>query len=160
METVMSQLHLQRLIDRAEIADLVSKVGRTLDEHHFDDLEDVFVEDATGTTPGGTASGRASLIDQARRNHEQYQWLQHEFSDVLVEVAGDEATVRANLLGVFGYTTDRRPDRQLGAVYTCHAVRTPDGWRFDAFTVESVWRLELGEASTVASDAAKAPAAA
>ena len=140
----------QHLTDRTEIAELISRLGRTLDEHRFEDLKELFVEEAVGTTPGGTASGRAALIEQARRVHEQYSWLQHLFSDVLVEVDGDEAAVRANFLGVFGFTAEPRPDRQLGAVYSCHAVRTPEGWRLDAFTAETVWRLELAEAPAAA----------
>jgi hypothetical protein len=138
----VSANQLQNLIDRAEITDLLSVLGRSLDEHRFDDLEDVFTEDATAVTPGGTQNGRAGLIAQARANHEAYDRLQHQISSILIDVDGDRATVRANLMGTFAHSADPKPVRQLGGLYRCSAVRTEKGWRFDDLQVTPIWRVQ------------------
>jgi SnoaL-like protein len=137
----MTASQLQNLLDRAEITDLLNVVGRSLDEHRFEDLEDVFTEDVTATTPGGAQNERGGLIAQARANHEEFDRLQHMFSNILIDVAGDRATVRANLMAWFGYTADPKPVRQLGGLYRCSAVRTEKGWRFSDMQITPVWRV-------------------
>jgi hypothetical protein len=140
---------LHQLRDRAELNDLILNLGRALDEHRFDDLDAIFTEDVTGTTPGGAQEGRTALIAQAVRNHEEFDRLQHLMINILITFDGDgdgdggHATIRADLLGTFGYAADPQPARQLGGVYTCRAVHTPDGWRINTLEVRNVWRVEL-----------------
>ena len=125
--------------DRLELQDLIARLGTALDDHRFDDLRELMADSITVQTPGGTARGRDAAVVQATRNHERYDWLQHQFSGVLVDLDGDRAAVRANMLGVFGNAPDKQPSRVLGAVYRCEAVRTPDGWRFASVEVGVVW---------------------
>lgn len=138
----MTGYTVQTLLDRAEITDLFVKVGRCLDEHRFDELHELFTDDVVGTTPGGTQTGRDALVAQARRNHEDYDRLTHQFNSVLVEVDGDAATIRAYVTGSFGHEADPRPERVLTALYRNKAVRTADGWRISELTVESRFRIE------------------
>ncbi|NUR26222.1 MAG: nuclear transport factor 2 family protein [Catenulispora sp.] len=133
---------LQTLADRAEIADLFMKVGRCLDEHRFDELHELFTDDVVGITPGGTQTGRDALVAQARRNHEDYDRLTHQFTSVLVDVDGDVGTIRAYVTGSFGHEADPRPERVLTALYRNKVVRTADGWRISELTVESRFRIE------------------
>ncbi|MBF6238797.1 nuclear transport factor 2 family protein [Nocardia otitidiscaviarum] len=128
--------------DEAEISRLVTRLGVALDEHDFQALPQLFTPEATATTPGGTAVGRDKVIAQATRNHTDFPNLQHIVSGVLVDVSGDRAEVRANLVGYFGRADDPEPVRRIGGVYRFGAVRTEDGWRFDALTVRQVWRIE------------------
>ena len=100
----MTGYDIQTLADRAEITDLFVNLGRCLDEHDFDGLKEVLTEDVVGTTPGGTQEGRDALIAQARRNHEDYDRLAHQFNSILVDVDGDTATIRAYVTGSFGHT--------------------------------------------------------
>lgn len=138
----MTGYDIQTLADRAEISDLFVKLGRCLDEHRFDDLRDLLTADAVGTTPGGTQNGRQALIDQARRNHEDYDRLTHQFTSVLVEVDGDTASIRAYVTGSFGHADNPRPERVLTGLYRNKAVRTADGWRISELTVDSRFRVE------------------
>ena len=137
----MTGYDLQTLADRAEITDLFVKLGRCLDEHDFDGLKDVLTEDAVGTTPGGTQEGREALIEQARRNHEGYERLAHQFSSILVELQGDTGTVRAYVNGSFGHTDSTEPVRVLTGQYRNKVVRTADGWRISELTVRPVFRV-------------------
>jgi SnoaL-like domain len=43
---------LQELIDRGEIAELVSRLGLWLDEKRFDEARSILTEDATAKAPG------------------------------------------------------------------------------------------------------------
>jgi 3-phenylpropionate/cinnamic acid dioxygenase small subunit len=133
---------VQELADRAEITDLVHRLTRDLDEHDFDDLSALFTDDVAITTPGGTAAGPEAVVAQATRNHEEFTRLQHNASSILIDLDGDRAAVRSNLVGVFGYEANPHPVRVLGAVNTYEVVRTDGGWRIARLEVRSVWRAE------------------
>jgi len=127
------------LDDRFAITDLVYALGAALDEHRFDDLRDLFIEDATAATPGGVAQGRDAVIAQATRNHLKYARLQHSMTNVLVDLDGDRASVRANLHATFAGETGV-PELVLGAVYRFQALRTGEGWRLAGLEVTPIWR--------------------
>ncbi|GAA1971046.1 hypothetical protein GCM10009838_32910 [Catenulispora subtropica] len=141
-ERIMTGYDIQTLADRAEITDLFVKLGRCLDEHRFDELHELFTEDVVGTTPGGTQNGRDALVAQARRNHEDYDRLTHQFTSVLVEVDGDAGSIRAYVTGSFGHEADPRPERVLTGLYRNKVVRTTGGWRISELTVEPRFRVE------------------
>ncbi len=82
------------LIDRLEIADLVSRLGVVLDEGRFTEMPELFVENATARTPGGVAQGRDAVVAQAERNHGPDLNVQHVITNVLVDLDGDRAHVR------------------------------------------------------------------
>lgn len=125
--------------DRIELTDLVSRLGACIDEHRFADLHALFVADATISTPGGTSSGADAVVVQARRNHEGYVAHQHAITNVLVELDGDSATMRANVLSAW-VREGTGPEFALGGVYRFGARRTEQGWRFSHLEVRQVWR--------------------
>jgi hypothetical protein len=130
---------VQHLADRAELADLVSRLGRWLDSGGDGDPAALFVEDARVATPGGQAAGRDALVAQARRNHDVP--TQHVITDVLADVAGDMAQLTANLLVTFvDDPATPGAHRQLGETYAFTARRTAEGWRLASVTVRPVWR--------------------
>jgi hypothetical protein len=147
---------LQQLADRSEIAELVNRLGVVLDEGRFAELGTLVVEDATASTPGGRAEGREAVVAQASRNHRPEQPIQHLITNLLVDIDGDRASARANLVVHFGPADgdsapagppDRRPARPpappveftIGEVYHFGLVRTPEGWRFERIETTPVW---------------------
>ena len=139
---------LQQLSDRAEIIDLVARLGACLDEARFDDMSGLLVEEATVRTPGGEAEGRAAVVAQAARNHPAEQRSQHVITNVLVDLDGDRATARANLVVHISVAGDRpaiatapvpAPRAGLGEVYHFGLARTPAGWRFTRVEIDPVW---------------------
>ena len=123
--------------DRQDITDLISRLGRWLDDKRFDDARSVLTEDVTVSTPGGQAEGIERVIAQAGRNHQVP--TQHLITNVLVDLDGDTATATANLLVTFaGETLDQQGER-----YAFGASRTPDGWRLSRVEVTPIWRREL-----------------
>jgi len=137
---------LQQLDDRTEITDLVYRLGICLDEGRFDDLRELVVEDATVRTPGGRSEGREALIAQARRNHPADQGSQHVVTNVLVDLDGDRAKVRANLVVHITTPDDAPTDAPappprgtIGEVYRFELTRTPEGWRFSRIETVPLW---------------------
>jgi hypothetical protein len=128
--------------DRHHILDLIATLGRCLDERDFEVLRDLFTDDASVTTPGGTATGHDALVDQARRRHSQDAGIQHVITNQLVNIEGDRASVRANLLVSFARSgvSDPQPFL-LGEVYRFELRRTDDGWRISGLGSTPVWSL-------------------
>lgn len=146
MDQANMTAQVQQLVDRNEITDLVYRLGVSLDEGRFDEMRSLFVERATARTPGGTAEGRDALIAQASRNHRPDERIQHATTNLLVELDGDRAKVRANLVVHFAPPADPHgsalaPPVQfsLGEVYRFDVVRTPQGWRFSRVETSPVW---------------------
>jgi ketosteroid isomerase-like protein len=125
------------MTDRQDISDLISRLGRWLDDKDFDDARSVLTENVTVSTPGGQAEGIDRVVAQASRNHQVP--TQHLITNVLVDLDGDFATATANLLVTFaGSVLDRQGER-----YRFGVARTPDGWRLSRIEVTPVWREQL-----------------
>ncbi|WP_436492108.1 nuclear transport factor 2 family protein [Actinokineospora sp. HUAS TT18] len=122
-----------------DITQLVYRLGACLDDHRFDDLREVFTDDVTVSTPGGVAEGVVAVIEQAARNHAEYQGIQHLVGNVLVDVDGAEAAVRANLIGTF--IKDGKRVLELGGVYRFGARKEDAGWRLSRLEVTPTWRI-------------------
>jgi len=140
---VTTDAAVRTLVDRAEIADLVAHLGVVLDEGRFDDMADLLVEEVTARTPGGRAEGRTAVIAQARKNHRSDFAIQHVISDVVVvDVDGDRADVRANLVVSFAEVVPvvaPPVTYALGEVYRFVVVRTVQGWRLAEVETVPVW---------------------
>jgi hypothetical protein len=131
------------LCDRGAITDLVSRLGRWLDEKQFDDaqvLASLFTPDIVLETPGGRSAGLAAAVEQARRRHTEER-TQHVHTNVLIDLNGDMATVEANLIVTF-VPRAAAPDiiSQVGTRYSFNVIRTREGWRFSSIRDRLIWR--------------------
>jgi hypothetical protein len=126
--TIEIQRGLHQLYDRTEITDLVYRLGACLDEGRYDELRELLVEDATVSTPGGQAEGRAALIAQARRNHPADQRFQHVTTNVQLDPYGGPS-----------HAPVPSPRCTIGEVYSFELLRTPGGWRFSRIGTVPLW---------------------
>lgn len=132
---------------RDEITDLVNRLGMVLDEGSFDDLRQLLADDISVRTPGGEATGRDAVVAQARRNHRPEQPIQHLITNLLIDLTGDRATARANLVVHFGpeeppaIPHPRGAPLQLtmGEIYRFELTDTPAGWRFAHIETTPIW---------------------
>jgi hypothetical protein len=147
-QSTSPDIQIEQLADRQAIADLIARLGVMLDEKRFEDASSILADDVTARTPGGSSQGREPVTAQAQRNHTVA--TQHVITDVLIQLDGDTAQARANMIATFA---PDRPESRLiingveqsdpylivGARYRFGAVRTGDGWRLDRIENEPVW---------------------
>lgn len=132
----MSSSTLQALTDRAELTDLVARLGRWLDEGATGDPAALFADDVRVSSPGGDSAGVDGIVAQARRNHAVP--TQHVITNVLCEIDGDAAAVTANLVATFADC--ETAIRRTGGTYAFDAIRTGAGWRLSSITIRRVYR--------------------
>src|SRR4051794_18965169 len=100
---MLATTQLQTLADRLELIELVSRLGRWLDDPDSADAAELLADDVSARTPGGAVAGRDRVSTQARRNHDGHV-TQHLMTDVTVDLGmrgADEARINANLLVSF-----------------------------------------------------------
>jgi len=134
------QRQVQELVDRNEVKDLIGRLGVLLDEKRVEELDQVFVAEATGEFPSGPMGSLAELQEYGRSTIPAFDQVQHLMTNILVELDGDRATARANMLS---FNTHRGGDPtrhfDLGGIYRFETVRTPAGWRIARVEMAQVW---------------------
>lgn len=127
---------IRELADRSELTDLVSRHSLWIDEQRYDESDRLFTEDVEVTSRRGTAQGLEALIALARKGHDDFAQTVHNKSNLVIEIDGDTATVRAHDLAV--YVLDDKQEAIAAAVHHYRARRTAEGWRFDRLEVNPV----------------------
>jgi hypothetical protein len=135
---IPDQLH--ELADRIEITDLISRYGQIADEKRFEDSRSCCTEDIVAEYHFGRAQGVDVLARYGRQALGAFERTQHIISNVLIDLAGDSATVSANLLAVhIQRAEDPVTHFDLGGRYRFEVVRTPQGWRISRVRFDVLW---------------------
>lgn len=127
---------IRALADRAELADLVARHSLWIDEGRYGETDRLFTEDVVVKSPRGEARGIAALIELVRSGHNTYVRTLHSKSNLIIEVDGETATVRAHDIAVF--VIDDKTEALAAGFHRYGARRTEDGWRFDRLVVTPV----------------------
>jgi hypothetical protein len=127
---------LADLADRAELADLVARHSLWIDEHRWDETDRLFSDDVAVTSLRGEAHGIEPLVALVKKGHDMFDRTLHCKSNVVIEIDGDTARVRAHDIGVF--VIDDKTEAIAAGVHHYGARRTENGWRFDSLRVEPV----------------------
>jgi SnoaL-like domain len=106
---------ITRLADRAELTELIFRVGLCLDEHRFEDLAGLFVEDGAVITPNGAARGHAALVEHATASNAQFDRMQHVTTNVLIDFEDDHDNGPGPGPGPESDTPTPSPTRNLDA---------------------------------------------
>ncbi len=123
--------------DRLEIADVLLRYGSCLDENEWDRLESCFVPEVTGVLAGGPPlEGYPAVADAIRTALASYNGTQHLIANAEVDLDGDNARLRANVLAT--HVTDSG-NFVVGGVYREELVRTADGWRISHHQLDALW---------------------
>ena len=138
-------LSQQEISDRFEIQDLVFRYAHLIDTRQFDQLRDVFTEDAfvDYSVYGGSVGDLDTTIEFLEKavTRELYPNCQHHNANVQVTLHGDTASGRVmcfnpmemNLPGGDSQTY------MLGLWYVDEYRRTADGWRICRRVEEKCW---------------------
>ena len=127
---------IRALADRAELADLVARHSLWVDEGRYDETDQLFTEDVVVKSPRGEVQGIGALIELVRSSHDTYARTLHSKSNLIIEVDGETATVRAHDIAVF--VIDDKTEAIAAGFHRYGARRTEDGWRFDHLVVTPV----------------------
>jgi hypothetical protein len=136
-------MELQELSDRQEIVDLITRYTRAVDTRSWDELDEVFTEDAVldYSPVGGPADVPAVVkpwIAQGLAGFERYQ---HIIGQVSIELSGDEARATAYFTNPM---VSVNPDGseglwEVGGYYRHELRRTAEGWRSTRMLDDVVW---------------------
>mgnify|MGYP001424817169 CR=1 FL=1 len=143
-ELAQLRLQVQQLTDRAEISDLVSRLGLLLDEKRFDDIRSVVTDDVVADFPSYAAAGQLrgsdDLAAHGLKSQGRFARAQHVMTNVLIDLDGDRASVRANLIATHVHQADESSSHyDIGEYYRLEVVRTPAGWRISRLNPNAIW---------------------
>jgi SnoaL-like domain len=145
----LDQAEVSQWLDNARISRVVGSYFRALDEKHFDDshFRQILASDAKVIRPNGAAVvGPANIADSHARSFARFEATQHLLTGHDVDIDGDTAAVRANLVAIHIWK-DRPVEASMlessftaGGVITAALTRTPDGWRITRMENQVIWR--------------------
>jgi len=127
---------IRELADRAELADLVARHSLWIDEGRWDETDRIFTEDVAVKSPRGEARGIEALLALVQRGHDTFARTLHAKSNLVIDLEGDTAAVRAHDLAVF--VVDDASVAVAAGVAHYGARRTADGWRFSSLEIAPV----------------------
>jgi len=132
---------LQRLLDEAEIARLLTRYATAVDSRDWDRYRSVFTPDAWidyTSAPHGEAGTLDETVDWLSKNLTILPLTMHYITNIDAQIDGDTATVRAmfyNQLQIPGVDGSSF----CGGYYNHTLVRTADGWRSTRLIEDNEW---------------------
>ena len=135
----------QEISDRFEIQDLVFRYAHLIDSRQFDQLRDVFTEDAfvDYSVYGGSVGDLDTTIKFLEQavTRELFPNCQHLNANVQVSLHGDTATGRVMCFNPMEMTLPGGDSQtyMLGLWYVDEYRRTPAGWRICRRVEEKCW---------------------
>jgi uncharacterized protein (TIGR02246 family) len=135
-----AEADLRRLLDRAELGDLMLAFAAALDRKDWDAYAATFSADASFTILGQTRHGRAEIAAGPARDHVVFDTVQHFSTNHRIAVEGDEARASHYLIAIHvpdGGEPSLHAD--AGGRYDCRCIRTEEGWRFAEVELSILW---------------------
>ena len=146
----MTDPRLQRLLDRAEISDVVRAYATGLDRRDWELYRSIFsdeIEMDFGSVGIRAGTYRAQdWVRDAQRLFAGFSATQHTSTNHVHDVRGDKATCTSNMQAEHfvarepGDGLEDGADRwTIGGFYTNELVRTPEGWKLTRVTLTVTW---------------------
>lgn len=140
-------LDLQEISDRLEIQDLLTKYCTYVDEKRFDELRNVFSEDAhiDYSAMGGAVGNREETIAFLKEAMQIFPSTQHLVSNIDLTIDRDTAKCKCIGYNPMVWSTPLEDDKDLtlmGYWYVDELVRTADGWRIKSRVEEASYAMK------------------
>jgi 3-phenylpropionate/cinnamic acid dioxygenase small subunit len=131
---------LQAVADKLEIQEALARHARAVDTKDWELWKRVFTPDATvdHQSAGGAKGSRDEIADWLRDSLAEFPMTQHYITNVEVELAGDEAKVRAMFYNPMTFPGASEQSR-CGGWYHLEFVRTTEGWKSRQLVEENLW---------------------
>ena len=133
----------QELSDRQEIVDLITRYTRAVDTRSWDDLDEVFTDDAVldYSPVGGPADVPRVVKPWIAEGLAGFDRYQHIIGQVSIELAGDEARATAYFTNPMVSVDPEGREKlwEVGGYYHHELRRTPQGWRSTRLLDDVVW---------------------
>ena len=130
------------IADRFAITDVVNRFFELVDAKRWDEMDQVFAEDATAQeTPDRVLEGRARVVENFRNFEESDDIVLYDHvGSFTPTIHGDtaEADVRVRSMH-YGVGPRQGKFYESLATMAVRLVRTPDGWRFQHYD----WRISV-----------------
>ncbi len=126
------------LVDRAQIAELLTEYARCIDRRDWAGLQATYAEDGV-MDHGAIAVGRDRVPELSEKILRGVTASHHHVGSPHIEVDGDAATTHSHYFATH-IAEGGRVIRHGGGWYDCTLRRTPDGWRFTRVRATSGWR--------------------
>lgn len=127
------------LRDRAAIIDVTIRYAWALDSRSWDDLDTVFLPDATAFMTEDLV-GREAIKARVRRALEPLDLSQHIIANHQIVIEGDRASCRCYLQAQHvREAAGRSPNFIVAGRYEDQLVRTADGWRIAHRNLVIMW---------------------
>lgn len=152
----MSHSGVSELADRAEIISLTSRYYAVIDDKRLDltAMESVFTPRGRLTRPDGSSLvGPGAIADSQSVSFARFRSTHHVSSDHVIDLEGDSARLRANLIAMHLWADEERDPNRLqghfvaGGVIQAIVERTGQGWRFSDLSLRNTWRTGSGSPS-------------
>jgi hypothetical protein len=139
--------------DRYAIIELLSRYFSAVDDKRLDlaSVEGSFSDDGRLARPNGSAMvGPQEILSGQNASFARFRATHHVITDHVVDVAGDTARVRANLIAMHLWEYEQSDPHSLetyfvaGGVLRALSTRTPAGWRLTELELRNVWRTGAG----------------
>jgi hypothetical protein len=139
----ITERELQGLLDRDRIIALMNRYFATIDDSDGLDAEwarSIFSEDVRVEHRGFTFEGIEDLAVGNRFVRDGWDRTFHVSTNAQVELDGDRAHLRAQLLAIHVHPGSTPPEPYVIAnVFEADVLRTLDGWRFQTLNLRPVW---------------------
>jgi|SRR5882757_6678340 len=139
--------------DRMAVAGLLSAYYASIDDKRLDHavVESVFAENGKLVNPAGVEFvGWDNILTRENTNFAQFRSTHHVLSDHIIELAGDTARLRVNMIAMHMWTVEGSDPYSLqnhfisGGVFRGTAVRSDAGWRLGELSLNITWRDGAG----------------
>jgi hypothetical protein len=128
----------RHLADRAEIAELLARYARCIDERNWPGLQETYAIDGT-MQHGAVSVGHDRVPELSERILSGVARAHHLVSDPSIKINGDTAETFSHYFATH-VAADGTIVRQAGGWYDCTLRRTELGWRFTRVTARTAWR--------------------
>jgi quinol monooxygenase YgiN/3-phenylpropionate/cinnamic acid dioxygenase small subunit len=137
----MSEQENQRLVDRQAITDLTVRYAWALDHRRFEDLTQVFADDASADYASlGLLQGREEIRTACARSLARFDRTQHIVANHQVDLDGDKASGRCYFHAQhITKTAGVEHPYVVAGSYLDRYTRTGDGWRIAHRVLRVSW---------------------